>query len=75
MSVSTTIKKFGLETVFKYLYKDPEKNLPKLMDWADKFSKGEFSSQRDAIRTDHHNGQLLHQCQSHRLEKTGGTAE
>ena len=50
MSVSTTIKKFGLETVFKYLYKDPEKNLPKLMDWADKFSKGEFSSQRDAIR-------------------------
>lgn len=51
MSVSTTIKKFGMEQVFKYLYKDPEKNLPKLMDWADKFSKGEFETQRAMIRS------------------------
>ena len=36
MDVSTTIKKFGLEQAFNYLYKDPEKNLLKLMDWADK---------------------------------------
>jgi len=50
MSVSATIKKLGIEQMFKYLYKDPEKNLPKLMDWADKFSKGEFVTQRAMIR-------------------------
>lgn len=50
MSVSTTLKKLGIEQAFKYLYKEPEKNLPKLMDWADKFSKGEFESQRKYIR-------------------------
>lgn len=50
MDVSTTIKKFGLEQAFKYLYKDPEKNLLKLMDWADKFSGGEFVTQRKLVR-------------------------
>ena len=50
MDVATTIKKFGLEQAFDYLYKDPEKNLRKLMDWADKFSGGEFAPQRKAIR-------------------------
>ena len=50
MDVTTTIKKFGLEQAFNYLYKDPEKNLRKLMDWADKFAGGEFAPQRKAIR-------------------------
>lgn len=50
MNVSTTIKKLGIENAMKYLYKDPEKNLRVLMDWADKFSKGGFESQRNAIR-------------------------
>ena len=27
MSVSTTIKKYGLTKAFQHLYKDPEKNL------------------------------------------------
>lgn len=50
MDVSTTLKKLGIEQAFKYLYKDPEKNMLKLMDWADTFSKGEFESQRAVIR-------------------------
>lgn len=50
MSTSVSLKKFGLEQAFNYLYKDPEKNLVKLMDWADKFSKGEFEPQRRTIR-------------------------
>lgn len=50
MSVTATMKKLGIEKSFQYLYKDPEKNLPKLMDWADKFSKGEFEAQRRAVR-------------------------
>ena len=50
MDASAAIKKFGLEQTFHYMYKDPEKNLSRIMDWADKFSGGEFASQRKAIR-------------------------
>lgn len=50
MSVATALKKLGIEQAMKYLYKDPESNLRNLMDWADKFSKGEFASQRKMIR-------------------------
>lgn len=50
MNVSTTIKKLGIEQAFKYLYKEPEKNLAKLMDWADKFTKGGFETQRRMVR-------------------------
>ncbi|MBB5265304.1 hypothetical protein HNP82_002447 [Catenibacillus scindens] len=38
MSVKTTIQKFGLEQAFNYLYKDPDKNMLKIMDWADRFA-------------------------------------
>ena len=51
MDASTAIKKFGLEQVFKYVYKDPEKNLLKMMDWADKFAGPNlFPKQRKLIR-------------------------
>ena len=50
MDVSTTIKKFGLEQAFNYLYKDPDKNLVKIMDWADKFAGDQLLPQRKAIR-------------------------
>lgn len=50
MDASTAIKKFGLEQAFNYLYKDTDKNLIKLMDWADKFAGGEFATQRNIIR-------------------------
>ena len=42
MNAMESIKKYGLEQAFNYLYKDPEKNLLKIMDWADKFAGGEF---------------------------------
>ena len=38
MSAMNTLKKFGLEQAFNYVYKDPDKNFIKIMDWADKFS-------------------------------------
>ena len=50
MNASTAIKKFGLEQAFDYLYKNPQENLVKLMDWADKFARGEFETQRKLIR-------------------------
>lgn len=50
MSISTTLGKFGIEKSVKYLYKDPEKNLRKIMDWADKFAQGKFVKHRKLIR-------------------------
>ncbi len=50
MSVSVALKKYGIEHMLNYLYKDPETNLLKIMDWADKFSGGGFPTQRKVIR-------------------------
>ena len=79
MDVSTTMKKFGLEQAFKYLYKDPEKNLLKRMDWADKFSGGEFGPQRKMVREamtnpDHpyysYIRRLIHEIDPHVMQTT-----
>ena len=50
MDPSTTMKKLGVEQAIKYLYKDPEKNAAKIMDWADKFAGDSFGPQRAVIR-------------------------
>jgi MoaA/NifB/PqqE/SkfB family radical SAM enzyme len=50
MAFGNSLKKFGIEQTFKYIYKDPETNLRKMMDWADKFAKGGYEGQRKAIR-------------------------
>ncbi len=50
MNASNTLKKLGIEKTFDYIYQDPDKHMIKIMDWADKFSKGEFSSPRKLIR-------------------------
>jgi len=50
MNAMTTLKKLGIEQTFHFIYKDPDKNMVKLLDWADKFSGGELESQRKAIR-------------------------
>ena len=79
MDVSTTMKKFGLEQAFKYLYKDPEKNLLKLMDWADKFAGEEFGPQRKMVREamtnpDHpyysYIRRLIHEIDPHVMQTT-----
>ena len=51
--MANTIKKFALETAYSYIEKDPEKNLPKLMEWVDKFAGSgpdSFEPQRAAFR-------------------------
>jgi len=50
MNATNTLKKFGLEQTFNYIYKDPDKHMPKILDWADKFADGEFVNQRAMIR-------------------------
>ena len=50
MDVSNTLKRLGLEQAFHYMYKDPDKNLVKIMDWADKFAGNNFVTHRAIIR-------------------------
>lgn len=50
MDLSNSIRRFGMEQALDYLHKDPERNLRRLMDWADQFSGGEFGPQRRAVR-------------------------
>ena len=40
----------GLEQAIDYLNRNPVKNPPKLLDWADTFCAGKFEGQRRAIR-------------------------
>lgn len=50
MDFSTTLKRFGVEQLIRYLHKDPEKNMLRLMVGPINFAKGEFVSQRKLIR-------------------------
>lgn len=38
MDTSSRIVQYGLKTAFNYIEKNPEQNLPKLMDWVDKLA-------------------------------------
>lgn len=46
MGVKRKIKIKGLEKVYEYFEKDPEKALPLIMDWVNKFSTGAGESQK-----------------------------
>ena len=39
MNVSEQIKRYGLGKAFQYVYKNPDENLLKIIDWADFFCK------------------------------------
>lgn len=49
MGVKKTLQIKGIETVYQYFEKDPEKNLPLIMDWVNKFSSGAASSQKNIV--------------------------
>ena len=51
--IPKTLSKLGLKTALGYIEKDPERNLPKLMEWVDKLAgtgTDSFQEQRDAFR-------------------------
>ena len=48
MQLSDKIKKFSVEQAIDYRNRNPVKNLPKLLDWADTFCAGKFGGQRRA---------------------------
>lgn len=51
MSLKENVRKYGLNKVYDYLEKDPDNNIPKLMDWSDRYAdNGEMAHQREIIR-------------------------
>ena len=50
MNVGATLKKFGLEKAFDYLYKNPNENLLKMLKWAEKYSGKTYTNQIEMIR-------------------------
>ena len=50
MSITDKAKELGISAAVRFLEKDPEKNLGKLMDWVDRFAGNTFSSQRYYFR-------------------------
>ena len=51
MSVIMEIGKYGLGKAVDYVYRDPEKNMVRVMNLVDKFARGQFASQRAVIRS------------------------
>lgn len=52
--IPKSLSKFGLKTAYDYIEKNPERNLPKLMEWVDRLAgdgPDSFPAQREAFRT------------------------
>ena len=50
MNVTNKIKSYSLRKVYDYLDKDPDNNIPKLMNWVDKFDRNNnFAVQRKVV--------------------------
>ena len=52
--IPKTLSKIGLKTAYGYIEKDPERNLPRLMEWVDRLAgdgPNSFPEQRAAFRT------------------------
>ena len=52
MAIRENVSAFAVKQAISYLDKDPEKNLPRLLDWFDRFDrKDTLKSQRDLVRS------------------------
>ena len=49
MDTVAVLKKIGLEQAIHYVYKDPEKNLNRILDWADHFDDSHYAGARAAL--------------------------
>ena len=58
MNIKESLGRFGLNQAVNYVYKDPEKNMMKVMEAVDKFAGGQFPGQiktiKDAIQNPEH---------------------
>ena len=51
MNIKTRMAKYGIEHMIDEIYKDPEKGLRKVIDWAEKYAGDTFQSQISLFRT------------------------
>ena len=54
MAMMNSVKRMGFRTMYSYLDRDPDANIPRLMDWVDRFAgdgPNSFPDQRAAFRT------------------------
>ena len=51
MNIKESLVSFGLERMVDQIYKDPQTALPKVMDWADRFSGGLYEPHRKKFRS------------------------
>ncbi|WP_313344183.1 radical SAM protein [Sedimentibacter sp.] len=52
MSIIENLQSYGLKKVLTYLDTDPDNNIPKILDWVEKFDKyGVVSKQMDTVKT------------------------
>jgi len=50
MHLPNSLTQLAIKEAVNYITRNPEKNLPNLMNWVDKFSNGEFENQRKSAR-------------------------
>ena len=50
MKMSVTLKKFGLQKAFDYLYKNPEKHIRTLFGWAEKYGGKMYPNQLSQVK-------------------------
>ena len=52
MDISSRVKSMGLKVVYKYIERDPDENIPKIIDWLEKYDrKGTIASQVKAVKS------------------------
>lgn len=52
MDISARVKAMGLKAAYKYIERDPDENIPKLLDWLEKIDKkGSIASQVKAVKS------------------------
>ena len=59
MAITTSLKRAGLNQAINYALKNPKENLPKLLDWVDKFANGSFERERKGVREVISNPEIL----------------
>ena len=56
MGLMDRVKKTGMSIMYDYLDKDPDRNLPKIMDWVDQIALGALAA---AVGSEN---QDIHRC-------------
>ena len=52
MDISARVKAMGLKAAYKYIERDPDENIPKLLDWLEKIDKkGSIAPQVKAVKS------------------------